>query len=58
MQLRWQKLGSSNGKASLSSGTDFDSMIHQKARVKTKMIFPIQSNIVILFEITELRTVS
>lgn len=56
MQLRWQKLGSSNGKASLSSGTDFDSV--KKARVKTKMIFPIQSNIVILFEIIELRTVS
>ena len=51
MQLRWQKLGSSNGKASLSSGTDFDSVIHQKARVKTKMTFPILSNIVILFEI-------
>ena len=48
----WQKLGSSNGKASLtSSDTDFDSEILQKVKVKTKMAFAVQNNIVILFEI-------
>ena len=51
MQLRWQKLGSSNGKVSFSSYTDFDSEILQKAKVKTKMAFAVLSTIVILFEI-------